>query len=92
MADIRNPPADIERTGSFEAAVYDEKVDVANSVGYDGGSEELIKIVEVKGDPFPIDPSVPEEEHQLTVRAILVGCALGAVVGASNIYLGLKTG
>ncbi|TRM63530.1 OPT oligopeptide transporter protein-domain-containing protein [Schizophyllum amplum] len=42
--------------------------------------------------PFPIDPSMPEETHQLTFRAIFVGCCLGAVVGASNIYLGLKTG
>jgi uncharacterized oligopeptide transporter (OPT) family protein len=42
--------------------------------------------------PFPVDPNDPEEVHQLTVRAILVGCALGAVVGASNIYLGLKSG
>ena len=42
--------------------------------------------------PFPIDPNEPEEVHQLTVRAIVVGCALGAVVGASNIYLGLKSG
>lgn len=42
--------------------------------------------------PFPIDPNEPEEENQLTIRAVLVGCALGAVVGASNIYLGLKTG
>jgi len=43
-------------------------------------------------DPFPIDPDVPEETHQLTFRAIFVGCVLGAIVGASNIYLGLKTG
>ncbi|KAF8893198.1 oligopeptide transporter [Gymnopilus junonius] len=42
--------------------------------------------------PFPVDPDEIEETHQLTFRAILVGCALGAVVGASNIYLGLKTG
>ncbi|KAK7462797.1 hypothetical protein VKT23_007378 [Stygiomarasmius scandens] len=42
--------------------------------------------------PFPIDPHAPEETHQLTVRAVFVGCVLGAVVGASNIYLGLKTG
>lgn len=42
--------------------------------------------------PFPIDPEAPEEENQLTVRAIAVGIVLGAVVGASNIYLGLKTG
>ncbi|THV04736.1 oligopeptide transporter [Dendrothele bispora CBS 962.96] len=42
--------------------------------------------------PFPIDPYAPEETHQLTVRAVFVGCVLGAIVGASNIYLGLKTG
>ncbi|TFK64265.1 OPT oligopeptide transporter [Pluteus cervinus] len=42
--------------------------------------------------PFPIASWEVEETHQLTVRALVVGCALGAVVGASNIYLGLKTG
>ncbi|KAJ8516758.1 hypothetical protein ONZ45_g5972 [Pleurotus djamor] len=42
--------------------------------------------------PFPIDPDEPEETHQLTFRALFVGSVLGAVVGASNIYLGLKTG
>ncbi|KAI0066783.1 oligopeptide transporter [Artomyces pyxidatus] len=42
--------------------------------------------------PFPIDPTESEETHQLTFRALLVGCCLGAIVGASNIYLGLKTG
>ncbi|KJA25455.1 hypothetical protein HYPSUDRAFT_160611 [Hypholoma sublateritium FD-334 SS-4] len=42
--------------------------------------------------PFPIDPDEVEETHQLTFRAVFVGCLLGGVVGASNIYLGLKTG
>lgn len=44
------------------------------------------------GNPFPEDPEAPVEKRQLTVRAILVGSFLGAVVTASNIYLGLKTG
>jgi hypothetical protein len=44
------------------------------------------------GNPFPDDPNAPEETAQLTVRAVLVGSALGLIVGASNIYLGLKTG
>ncbi|KAJ8592368.1 OPT superfamily oligopeptide transporter [Rhizopogon salebrosus TDB-379] len=43
-------------------------------------------------DPFPIDPSAPLEERQLTIRALVVGCLLGAVIAASNVYLGLKTG
>ncbi|KAL1942739.1 hypothetical protein VTO73DRAFT_4979 [Trametes versicolor] len=42
--------------------------------------------------PFPRDPDEIVETHQLTIRAVFVGCCLGAVVGASNIYLGLKTG
>lgn len=42
--------------------------------------------------PFPVEPDEMEETHQLTVRALLVGSCLGAVVGASNIYLGLKSG
>jgi hypothetical protein len=41
-------------------------------------------------DPFPEVPGAPVEEQQLTVRAVLVGCMLGAVIAASNIYLGLK--
>ncbi len=44
------------------------------------------------GNPFPPDPTAPEETTQLTVRAVLVGSLLGLIVGASNIYLGLKTG
>jgi hypothetical protein len=41
-------------------------------------------------DPFPLDPNAPLEERQLTIRALLVGCLLGAVISASNVYLGLK--
>ncbi|KAH9942458.1 OPT oligopeptide transporter [Epithele typhae] len=41
--------------------------------------------------PFPVDPDAPEEQ-QFTFRAVFVGCALGAVISASNVYLGLKTG
>ncbi|KAK6338629.1 hypothetical protein TWF696_009440 [Orbilia brochopaga] len=42
--------------------------------------------------PFPIDLSQPDEGNILTVRAVALGCALGALVNASNLYLGLKTG
>lgn len=46
----------------------------------------------VPGDPLPMDANLPEETNQFTVRAVFVGCAIGAVVQASNLYLGLKTG
>ncbi|KAL2060678.1 hypothetical protein VTL71DRAFT_9319 [Oculimacula yallundae] len=42
--------------------------------------------------PFPPLHGVPEEGAQITIRALLIGCCLGAIVSASNIYLGLKTG
>lgn len=42
--------------------------------------------------PFPPLRGIPDEEQQLSVRALVIGCALGAIVSASNIYLGLKTG
>ncbi|ORY82431.1 oligopeptide transporter [Protomyces lactucae-debilis] len=42
--------------------------------------------------PFPELPGAVDEGTALTIRAILIGCCLGAVVSASNIYLGLKTG
>ncbi|KAG9032075.1 hypothetical protein FRB95_001936 [Tulasnella sp. JGI-2019a] len=54
------------------------------------------------GDGSPVDDAFeywpesdslsPEESQTLTVRAVLIGSILGLVVGASNIYLGLKTG
>lgn len=44
------------------------------------------------GVPFP-ESSLPHEDGDgLTVRALVIGTALGLVIAASNIYLGLKTG
>lgn len=41
--------------------------------------------------PFPDDDSIPHEENSqiLTIRAVLVGCILGGLVNASNVYLGM---
>lgn len=45
-----------------------------------------------RGVPFP-ESSLPHEEgNGLTLRALVVGTALGFIIAASNIYLGLKTG
>lgn len=38
--------------------------------------------------PFPHDPGVPEENNILRIRSIVLGCILGALVNASNVYLG----
>lgn len=38
--------------------------------------------------PLIMDPSIPHEENPLTVRAVVVGCILGSLVCASNLYLG----
>jgi hypothetical protein len=41
--------------------------------------------------PFPIDETIPFEEHILTFRAVVVGIVLGCLVNASNLYLGTLT-
>lgn len=38
--------------------------------------------------PLLMDPSIPHEENPLTIRAVVVGCILGSLVCASNLYLG----
>lgn len=44
-------------------------------------------------DPFRPFDNLPEEPHRvLTIRAVFVGLCCGALVNASNVYLGLKTG
>lgn len=44
-------------------------------------------------DEAPDQIYTPEAwEKQLSVRAVLVGCLLGSVVAAMNLYLGLRTG
>ncbi|KAJ4286632.1 hypothetical protein N0V88_007922 [Collariella sp. IMI 366227] len=42
--------------------------------------------------PLLMDSTIPHEPNPLTIRAVVVGCILGALVCASNLYLGLKTG
>ncbi|PRP77365.1 oligopeptide transporter [Planoprotostelium fungivorum] len=44
------------------------------------------------GLPLPEDPDATPETRHITIRAVIVGCILGTLVAASNIYLGLKTG
>ena len=68
----------------------DDKHEAAHSAPSDDAAGDISLVND--GNPFPEDPNAPEETTQLTVRAIAVGSVLGLIVGASNIYLGLKTG
>jgi OPT family oligopeptide transporter len=77
-----------------QEALQDEKVrespceSVSKEAGY----------VDVKEDDDLPDPFVPFEGLQderktiVTIRALFIGICCGALVNASNIYLGLKTG
>jgi hypothetical protein len=38
--------------------------------------------------PLKMDPNIPYEANPLTIRAVVVGILLGALVNASNLYLG----
>jgi hypothetical protein len=38
--------------------------------------------------PLVMDPGIPHEPNPLTFRAVATGCVLGALVNASNLYLG----
>ncbi|RPD63758.1 OPT oligopeptide transporter [Lentinus tigrinus ALCF2SS1-6] len=78
-----------QRGESSHSSITDEKKAAGETVS---GVDEYESDMPDISRPFPPDPDEMVETHQLTLRAILVGCALGAVVGASNIYLGLKTG
>ncbi|KAJ8592372.1 OPT superfamily oligopeptide transporter [Rhizopogon salebrosus TDB-379] len=66
--------------------------DITSYVSGDSeGKVEHVQFINTD-EPFPESVDAPIEDRQLTVRSVLVGCILGGIVAASNIYLGLKTG
>lgn len=62
---------------------------MAGPEGQEDGSESF-----QTGDPFvPFDDAdAAPDVNIVTIRAVLLGSLCGAVINASNIYLGLKTG
>lgn len=67
---------------------YNEK-----TTAYIGETEDTVMDDEPHMDPYvPFDDLPEERKTVLTVRAVLLGAICGALVGASNIYLGLKSG
>lgn len=74
-----------EEPHAAEHVPYDEKADIkdeAESIDDEIESDPFV--------PFPVDPKAPVEPYDriLTFRAIAVGCILGGLVNASNVYLG----
>ena len=73
----------------------DREHDTKNPVTYNG---EAVDVDEDESDLLQADPFVPfddlpdEPNNILTIRALFVGLCCGALVNASNVYLGLKTG
>jgi OPT family oligopeptide transporter len=75
------PP--IEDTADLKS--HNVEVEKAGSDSDELEDEDLFR-------PLIMDPSIPVEANPLTIRAVVVGCLLGSLVCASNLYLGLKTG
>jgi hypothetical protein len=63
--------------GSFEEKNGSARIDIKpvseDTTLEDDPSTEELSIFE----PFPIDPSAPEETQQFTARAVITGCCLG---------------
>ncbi|KAL1634554.1 hypothetical protein SLS56_002247 [Neofusicoccum ribis] len=88
----------VEGVGHVHPASLDEKRSYPQDTVADD-KEGSINIDEkevgedVLPDPFvPFDDLPEERDRVLTIRAVIVGCICGALVNASNVYLGLKTG
>jgi len=87
-------PANTEKANTFNTPEH----------AYPATDEKDLDVERVKSldtehhDDFTIDPfkpfdDLPEEGRNiLTIRALFVGLCCGALVNASNVYLGLKTG
>ena len=90
-ANTTNSPPLTETQNTFNTprAQFDEKEEL---------EEQVKSLDEEHHDDFSIDPFKPfddlpeESDNILTIRAIFVGLCCGALVNASNVYLGLKTG
>jgi hypothetical protein len=91
MADqiVRNDHVGVMETTEGQEQVVHEKESIAVEVGADMAKEPSLNIddldekAQAEADfldpyvPFPIDVNAPPEGNILTVRAIVLGCALG---------------
>lgn len=69
-----------------------EVAPVANELDSDD-DKEADEHTSFMQDPYrPFDNLMEENSRVITIRAVFVGLCCGALVNASNVYLGLKTG
>jgi hypothetical protein len=73
------PP--IENTADLKEKEHNVEIDKMGSEVGEEEEEDLYR-------PLLMDPSIPHEENPLTIRAVVIGCVLGSLVCASNLYLG----
>ncbi len=66
---------------SADLKSHNVEVEKTDATSEDDEEEDLYKTL-------PMDPSIPYEENPLTLRAVVIGCVLGSLVCASNLYLG----
>lgn len=88
--DVEEPP--FEQT--YPEALYETERIAAGDPDKDTIKDEGESVFSSIADPedpflpFPIEPHLPEEKNVLSFRALFIGCLLGALVNASNVYLG----
>lgn len=72
----------------------DESRVQSNAEGDTPGEHGLSPLAyeEIPGEEYPPYVSADESPAEMTVRAIVVGVAIGMVFGAANAYLGLRVG
>lgn len=89
-AQLSEKTSDIDEKASTHSESHHAKAAALNE--FDAESNSYHEVLVNDGNPFPPMPNEVDEPIQLTVRAVVVGSLLGLIVGASNVYLGLKTG
>lgn len=68
---------------------YEPAADMkAHNVSVDKAESEMAEEEEDLYRPLLMDANIPHEEDIVTIRAVVVGCILGSLVCASNLYLG----
>ncbi|KAH7377059.1 oligopeptide transporter [Plectosphaerella cucumerina] len=86
--DLVMPASAVTPTSAVDA--IGEKHQAVDVASLKESSDEEPKGEEDLYRPLKMD-NIPEG-NPLTIRAVVVGCILGSLVNASNVYLGLKTG